>query len=203
MRKFVLIPRKCFTGGPDGDPAWIRTQWLRQRRRCSYLEACERKGQPLSDSEVARRLGISRRTVERARADSEELSRLARPRMVTRSGSSYFMAPRRPTLPAPDDLDDDPTIAGIFGNTPAASAPTSPPERPSPQQRPSAPRDRPAPSRPAAPAAGTETTVRLIVSWAYADAQGAQAAGSTDLEHLDELPPAVRARLLQGLKDDG
>jgi hypothetical protein len=53
-----------------------------------YLEACGRKGEQPSDSEVARRLGFSRRTVERARTDIEDIHDLGRTREVNRGSRS-------------------------------------------------------------------------------------------------------------------
>jgi ParB-like chromosome segregation protein Spo0J len=58
-----------------------------------YLHVLSRRGQNPSDNEVARRLGFSRRTIERACAELKQSYDLPAARDVIRGGTTYLTAP--------------------------------------------------------------------------------------------------------------
>jgi len=180
-----------------------------------YLDVLFRRGQNPSDSEVARRLGLSRRTIERARAEREAYYDLPAARQVTRSGMTYQMEPRQAQPPAREVDDMDSNDASAYERLPA---PPLPGARSAIQGRyaPPASGSVRTPAHPARSGSGRADPVQtrsdrsdpaiedvtFAIQWSYADADGQPHIGITVYTKLAELPPAVRARVLRDLAKD-
>jgi hypothetical protein len=169
-----------------------------------YLEALIHKQQHLSDSEVARRLGFSRRTIERARAELAERYDLPPTRQVTRGHQTYLMESCGAARP-PAEMEDlkDPDADEVI-HVETRGVPTHAGFRP---YQSAARGSQPAALRPAAPSVLRPQssvlvrieTVTFAIQWTYVDADSQTRIGATLHEAIAELPPIVRARVLRDL----